>query len=560
MTFAAIVLYSENGRAALGEFSSAVQNIINFSNEGISFLFGGLVSDKMFELFAGGGFIMAFRVLPVVVFFSAFVAVLYYLGIMQLLVGTLGRALSKMLGTSRAESISATANIFLGISEAPLTVRPYIARMTRSELFAVMVGGMASVAGSVLVGYSQMGIPLEYLLAASFMAAPAGLMMAKLLIPETEQACDSAESAEDEKKPANIIDAAAQGALQGMQLALNIGAMLLAFISLIAMLNALLGWAGSLAGFEGLSLDLVFGYLFLPFANIAHGNSSIIADRIALKLSEFTVTEGGFGSDMGFEKACNIKAQQAGRGADCAVVVATLRGLKANSGLYDLRPGQALPDAIFDADEKALIAGFDNLKWHINNAAKYGVPVVVAINRFPQDSDAELNQLKEMIANETFDTYVDVALSEAFGKGGEGAVELAHAVVKACETPANFKPLYQLSQPLEEKLMAVAEVGYGCRGVELSELAKQQLAELKAQGHDNLAVCMAKTPLSISHDPSIKGAPSDFIIPVRELKLCAGAGFVYALCGNVMTMPGLPEKPAFMNLDIDADGNIIGLS
>ncbi len=269
MIFAAIVLYSESGRAALGEFSSAVQNIINFSNEGISFLFGGLVSDKMFELFAGGGFIMAFRVLPVVVFFSAFVAVLYYLGIMQFLVGTLGRALSKVLGTSRAESISATANIFLGISEAPLTVRPYIARMTRSELFAVMVGGMASVAGSVLVGYSQMGIPLEYLLAASFMAAPAGLMMAKLLIPETEQTCDSAESTEEEKKPASIIDAAAQGALQGMQLALNIGAMLLAFISLIAMLNALLGWAGSLAGFEGLSLDLVFGYLFLPFAYIA---------------------------------------------------------------------------------------------------------------------------------------------------------------------------------------------------------------------------------------------------------------------------------------------------
>ncbi|OAN18656.1 nucleoside transporter NupC [Photobacterium jeanii] len=270
MSFAAIVLYSDGGRSALGEFSGAVQNIINFSNDGIRFLFGGLVSDKMFELFAGGGFIMAFRVLPVVVFFSAFVAILYYLGIMQILVGTLGRVLAKALGTSRAESISATANIFLGISEAPLTVRPYIARMTRSELFAVMVGGMASVAGSVLVGYSQMGIPLEYLLAASFMAAPAGLMMAKLLIPETETVCDSAQSeTEQEKKPANIIDAAAQGALQGMQLALNIGAMLLAFISLIAMLNALIGWGGTWFGFEGLSLDLLFGYLFLPFAYIA---------------------------------------------------------------------------------------------------------------------------------------------------------------------------------------------------------------------------------------------------------------------------------------------------
>ncbi|MGF1702730.1 formate--tetrahydrofolate ligase [Photobacterium makurazakiensis] len=297
-----------------------------------------------------------------------------------------------------------------------------------------------------------------------------------------------------------------------------------------------------------------------PFANIAHGNSSIIADRIALKLSEFTITEGGFGSDMGFEKACNIKAQQAGRGADCAVVVATLRGLKANSGLYDLRPGQGLPDAIFSPDEKALIAGFDNLQWHINNAAKYGVPVVVAINRFPQDTDAELNQLKAMIENTTFNVHVDVAISEAFGKGGEGATLLADAVIKACEQPANFRPLYRLEQTLEEKLMTIAEVGYGGRGVELSDLAKQQLAELKAHGHDNLAICMAKTPLSITPDPSQKGAPTDFVVPVRELKLCAGAGFVYALCGNVMTMPGLPEKPAYLALDIDEDGNITGLS
>ncbi|PSV46863.1 formate--tetrahydrofolate ligase [Photobacterium indicum] len=297
-----------------------------------------------------------------------------------------------------------------------------------------------------------------------------------------------------------------------------------------------------------------------PFANIAHGNSSIIADRIALKLSEFTVTEGGFGSDMGFEKACNIKAQQANRGPDCAVVVATLRGLKANSGLYDLRPGQALPDAIFSPDEKALIAGFDNLKWHIRNAAQYGLPVVVAVNRFPQDTDAELELLKTMVTDTDFSTYVDVAISEAFGRGGEGATELAQAVVKACETPANFKPLYSLSQTLEEKLMAVAEVGYGARSVELSACAKEQLAALKKQGHDNLAVCLAKTPLSITTDPSVKGAPTDFVVPVRELKLCAGAGFVYALCGNVMTMPGLPEKPAYMNLDIDADGNIIGLS
>ncbi|MCD9513315.1 formate--tetrahydrofolate ligase [Photobacterium carnosum] len=297
-----------------------------------------------------------------------------------------------------------------------------------------------------------------------------------------------------------------------------------------------------------------------PFANIAHGNSSIIADKIALKLSEFTVTEGGFGSDMGFEKACNIKAQQAGRGPDCAVVVATLRGLKANSGLYDLRPGQRLPDTIFETDTAALIAGFENLRWHINNAAKYGVPVVVAINRFPQDTDQELEQLKQLILTTTFNVHVDVALSEAFTKGGDGAIALANAVVHACEKPANFKPLYSLDQTIEEKLMAVAEIGYGAKNIELSPLATQQLAQLKAQGFNKLAICMAKTPLSITTEPHIKGAPTNFTVPIRELKLCAGAGFIYALCGNVMTMPGLPEKPAFMNLDLDADGNIIGLT
>ncbi|UXI01968.1 formate--tetrahydrofolate ligase [Photobacterium sp. TY1-4] len=297
-----------------------------------------------------------------------------------------------------------------------------------------------------------------------------------------------------------------------------------------------------------------------PFANIAHGNSSIIADRIALKLSDYTITEGGFGSDMGFEKACNIKAQQADRGPDCAVVVATLRGLKANSGHYDLRPGQSLPPSLFEPDADALHAGFANLKWHIENAARYGVPVVVAINCFPQDSDQELAQLAEMIQAEDFATTVELALSHAFARGGEGAIELAEAVVRACRQPTDFKPLYHPAQSLEEKLMILAEVGYGGQGVELSEQAKAQLVALKQQGHDGLAVCIAKTPLSISHDPARKGAPQDFVLPVRELRLCAGAGFVTALCGNVMTMPGLPEKPAFMALDLDEDGNITGLS
>ncbi|UUM32697.1 formate--tetrahydrofolate ligase [Vibrio japonicus] len=295
-----------------------------------------------------------------------------------------------------------------------------------------------------------------------------------------------------------------------------------------------------------------------PFANIAHGNSSIIADNIATKLSEYTVTEGGFGSDMGFEKACNIKAQVSGKAPDCAVIVATLRGLKANSGLYDLKPGQPIPKSLFENDSEALVAGFENLKWHINNVNKYGIPAVVAINRFPQDSGEELLQLKAMI--EALPNNVDVAISEGFAKGGNGTVELAEKVIKQTQSNATFKPLYSFEQTTEEKLMAVAEAGYGASNVVLSDKAKQQLEALKKHGFDNLAVCLAKTPLSISTDGSVKGAPSHFDVPIRELKLCAGAGFIYALCGNVMTMPGLPDKPAFMNLDLDENGNIVGLS
>ncbi|PMO59619.1 formate--tetrahydrofolate ligase [Vibrio breoganii] len=295
-----------------------------------------------------------------------------------------------------------------------------------------------------------------------------------------------------------------------------------------------------------------------PFANIAHGNSSIIADNIATKLADYTVTEGGFGSDMGFEKACNIKAQASGKAPDCAVVVATLRGLKANSGLYNLKPGQPIPDSMFDKDSAALEAGFANLKWHIENIVKYGVPAVVAINRFPQDSEEELAKLKQMV--EALPYSVEVAVCEAFAQGGAGAAELASKVVAQCQTPAQFKPLYQMSQTLEEKIMAVTEVGYGAASVTLSDKAKAQLAQFKSLGFDNLAICMAKTPMSISTDGNVKGAPTQFDVPIRELKLCAGAGFIYALCGNVMTMPGLPDKPAFINLDIDEDGNITGLS
>lgn len=295
-----------------------------------------------------------------------------------------------------------------------------------------------------------------------------------------------------------------------------------------------------------------------PFANIAHGNSSIIADEIALKLSSYTVTEAGFGSDMGLEKACNIKAAASNHAPDCVVIVATLRGLKANSGHYDLRPGAAIPESIFNPDKPALEAGFENLKWHINNVKKYGLPAVVAINQFPQDCEQELSILRQMIRD--YDPAVNVAISTAFSNGGEGTVELAQFVVEACNTQTDFRPLYTKEQKLEEKLMSVCEAGYGASNVDLSDLSISQLKRFEALGFNDLAVCIAKTPLSITTDSSVKGAPRGFTVPIRELRLCAGAGFIYALSGSVMTMPGLPDKPAFMNLDLDEEGNIIGLS
>ncbi|CNK35850.1 Na+ dependent nucleosidetransporter-family protein [Yersinia frederiksenii] len=265
----ALVLYVPIGRRILGGMSQGVANVIAYGNDGISFMFGGLVSDKMFEVFGGGGFVFALRVLPVIVFFSSLIAVLYYLGVMQLVIRVLGGGLQKLLGTSRTESLSATANIFVGQTEAPLVVRPYIATMTQSELFAVMCGGLASVAGSVLAGYAQMGVPLEYLIAASFMAAPGGLLFAKLMVPETEKTHDTVDAttliAEDER-PANVIDAAASGAASGMQLALNVGAMLLAFIALIALLNGILGGIGGWFDYPQLSMELILGWVFSPIA------------------------------------------------------------------------------------------------------------------------------------------------------------------------------------------------------------------------------------------------------------------------------------------------------
>jgi len=265
----AFVLYIPFGKDALASISNGVQQVIDSANVGIAFLFGGLGTDAMFS--NGVGFVFAIRVLPVIIFFSSLIAVLYYLGIMQWVVKIIGGGLQKLLKTSKPESLSATANIFVGQTEAPLVIRPYIANMTKSELFAIMVGGLASVAGSILAGYAGLGIELKYLIAASFMAAPGGLLMAKIIMPETEHdkiAQEDVITEDSGEKPINVIDAAASGAASGLKLAVNVGAMLLAFIALIALLNTLVGGTASLFGFENVTIEWLLGYLFAPLAYI----------------------------------------------------------------------------------------------------------------------------------------------------------------------------------------------------------------------------------------------------------------------------------------------------
>ena len=257
-----IALYFPLGVAVLEAISNAVSSVLNNAQDGIDFVFGSIGAFEM-------GFIFAFHVLPVIVFFSSLVSVLYHLGIMGWLIRIIGGALQRLLRTSRAESMSATANIFVGQTEAPLIVKPYIADMTRSELFAIMVGGMSTVAGSVLAGYALLGVEIQYLLAASFMAAPGGFLMAKLLLPEAEKIGGEEEEFTLEfESHVNVIDAAASGASSGMSLALNVGAMVLAFVGLIALVNTLLGSLGAMIGFADLSLQLLLGYAFQPLAFI----------------------------------------------------------------------------------------------------------------------------------------------------------------------------------------------------------------------------------------------------------------------------------------------------
>ena len=280
--FAALILYVPFGRDALQATANSVSNVIAYGNEGINFVFGGL-SDP-----SNAGFIFAVKVLPIIVFFSGLISVLYYLGIMQVVIKVIGGALQAALGTSKAESMSAAANIFVGQTEAPLVVRPYIKNMTQSELFAIMAGGTASIAGSVMAGYAGMGVPLTYLIAASFMAAPAGLLFAKILFPQTEQFTDKQPETDDSEKPTNVLEAMAGGASAGMQLALNVGAMLLAFVGLIALINGILGGVGGWFGYGDLTLQSIFGWIFKPLAyliGVSWDESAIAGQMIGMKLA-----------------------------------------------------------------------------------------------------------------------------------------------------------------------------------------------------------------------------------------------------------------------------------
>ena len=280
--FAALILYVPYGRDALQATANGVSNVIAYGNEGINFIFGGLADPS------NVGFIFAVKVLPIIVFFSGLISVLYYLGIMQAVIKVIGGALQAALGTSKAESMSAAANIFVGQTEAPLVVRPYIKNMTQSELFAIMAGGTASIAGSVMAGYAGMGVPLTYLIAASFMAAPAGLLFAKILFPQTEQFNDKQPETDDSEKPTNVLEAMAGGASAGMQLALNVGAMLIAFVGLIALVNGILGGVGGWFGYGDLTLQSIFGWVFKPLAyliGVSWDESAIAGQMIGMKLA-----------------------------------------------------------------------------------------------------------------------------------------------------------------------------------------------------------------------------------------------------------------------------------
>ena len=295
-----------------------------------------------------------------------------------------------------------------------------------------------------------------------------------------------------------------------------------------------------------------------PFANIAHGNSSILADMIGLKLADFVVTESGFGSDMGMEKFFDIKCRYSGLVPDVVVMVATVRALKMHGGGPKVVAGKPLDPAYTNENLELLRAGMPNLLHHIKIARKYGIPVVVAINTFATDTQAELDLIKTMAVEGGAD---DAVVCRHWELGGEGAVDLAEAVVRAAEKPSDFHFLYPLDWSIKQKIETIAREVYGADGVDYSPEAEAQIEEFNRLGFDKLPICMAKTHLSLSHDATLKGVPKGFRIPIREVRASVGAGFLYPLLGKMSTMPGLPIRPGFYDVDIDLEtGKVVGLS
>lgn len=293
-----------------------------------------------------------------------------------------------------------------------------------------------------------------------------------------------------------------------------------------------------------------------PFANIAHGNSSIVADQIALKLADYVVTESGFGADCGMEKFFNIKCRYSGLIPNCVVMVATVRALKMHGGGPKVVAGLALDKAYTQENTALLEKGLENLEANVKIALQFGIPVVIAVNRFPTDTDTEVELVRK--AAESFGAAAAVE-STVWANGGEGGARLAEAVVEACEKPSHFNFLYELDIPIKEKIETVATKVYGADGVDYSSEAEAKVNLYTKLGHDKLPLCMAKTHLSLSHDPNWKGVPKGYNLPVRDIRASVGAGFLFPLCGEMRTMPGLPSQPAFLKVDIDEEGKTVGL-
>jgi formyltetrahydrofolate synthetase len=293
-----------------------------------------------------------------------------------------------------------------------------------------------------------------------------------------------------------------------------------------------------------------------PFANIAHGNSSIIADLLGLKLADCVVTESGFGADMGMEKFMNIKCRYSGLVPDAVVMVCTVRALKMHSGRFRVVAGRPLDPGLLREDLKAVEDGMPNLEKQIENARLFGVPVVIAINAFPTDTEAEIELIRRrsLVAG-----AADAHRSDVWAKGGAGAEDLARAVLKAAEQPKQFRFLYELDRPIKEKIETIATKIYGADGVDYLPAAEQQIKKYTELGYANLPICMAKTHLSISHDPALKGRPRGFRVPIRDVRASMGAGFLYPMLGEMRTMPGLPSEPNTWKIDLDDNGNVVGL-